>query len=112
VRGSGDGGIYSTPEDLGSFWRALFEGRIVARERVDEMIRPRSTTEDGSKRYGLGFWLHASSDAVWLEGHDAGVSFDSQHDPATDTTYTVISNSSEGAWPVSRLLSDGLDGSA
>jgi CubicO group peptidase (beta-lactamase class C family) len=112
VRGSGDGGIYSTPEDFGSFWRALFEGRIVARERVDEMIRPRSTTEDGSKRYGLGFWLHASSDAVWLEGHDAGVSFDSQHDPATDTTYTVISNSSEGAWPVSRLLSDGLDGSA
>ena len=112
VRGSGDGGVYSTVGDFSSFWRALFEGRIVPRERVDEMIRPRSTEADGSKRYGLGFWLHATGDAVWLEGHDAGVSFDSQHAPATGITYTVISNTSEGAWPVSRLLSDELDGSA
>jgi CubicO group peptidase (beta-lactamase class C family) len=109
VLGSGDGGIYSTVEDFSSFWSALFDGRIVPRDRVDEMIRPRSTVTDGSKRYGLGFWLHRSSEAVWLEGHDAGVSFDSQHDPASGVTYTVISNTSEGAWPISRLLVEGPD---
>ncbi len=109
LRGNGDGGIYSTVGDFGSFWAALFDGRIVPRERVNQMIRPRSTEADGSKRYGLGFWLHASGDAVWLEGHDAGASFDSQHDPATGVTYTVISNTSEGAWPLSRLLSEDLD---
>ena len=82
------------------------------RERVDEMVRPRSTAPDGSKRYGLGFRLHESTDAVWLEGHDAGVSFDSMHDPASDVTYTVTSNTSEGAWPLSRLLYGYLDGLA
>ena len=30
VRGSGDGGIYSTAADLSSFWQALFAGRIVS----------------------------------------------------------------------------------
>ena len=30
VRGSGDGGIYSTAEDISSFWSAVFAGRIVS----------------------------------------------------------------------------------
>jgi CubicO group peptidase (beta-lactamase class C family) len=110
VRGSGDGGIYSTAADLSAFWSALFAGRIVSIDRVREMVRPRSTAPDGSKRYGLGFWLHETTDAVWLEGHDAGVSFDSQHDPVTGVTYTVISNTSEGAWPISQLLYARLEG--
>ena len=42
---------------------------------------PRSVASDG-RRYGLGFWLHATSDAVKLEGCDAGVSFRSVRDPA------------------------------
>jgi hypothetical protein len=55
-------------------------------------------------RYGLGFWLHPTSDAVQLEGCDAGVSFRSVHDPATRVTSTVLSNTTDGAWPVSRCL--------
>ena len=39
------------------------------------MVRPRSDWPEESKRYGLGFHLHATGDAVWLEGYDAGVSF-------------------------------------
>lgn len=39
VRGSGDGGIYSTAADVSSFWRALFAGQIVAPDWVAEMIR-------------------------------------------------------------------------
>ena len=56
------------------------------------MVRPRSDWPEESKRYGLGFWLHASSDVVMLEGYDAGVSFRSVHDPRSATTHTVISN--------------------
>ena len=52
-----------------------------------------------SKWYGLGFWLHESSEVVILEGYDAGVSFRSAHDLSTQVTYTVIANTSEGAWP-------------
>src|SRR4029450_9251039 len=63
VRGSGDGGIYSTAADMSSFWRAFFAGRIVSADWVSEMVRPRSDAPKHSKRYGLGFWLHASNDA-------------------------------------------------
>jgi CubicO group peptidase (beta-lactamase class C family) len=110
VRGSGDGGIYSTAADVRSFWRSLFAGRIVSREWVAEMVRPRSDVPSESRRYGLGFWLHASSDVVMLEGYDAGVSFRSVHDPGSMTTHTVISNTSEGAWPLTNLLDELLTG--
>jgi CubicO group peptidase (beta-lactamase class C family) len=104
VRGSGDGGIYSTAADIGSFWRAFFAGRIVSEEWVEEVVRPRSDAPAHSKRYGLGFWLHASSDAVILEGRDAGVSFRSLHDPQAHVTLTVISNTAGGAWRIARHL--------
>ena len=50
------------------------------------MTRPRSDEPAGEKRYGLGFWLHATTDTVILEGYDAGVSFRSLHDPHADVT--------------------------
>jgi CubicO group peptidase (beta-lactamase class C family) len=108
VRGTGDGGIYTTAADVRRLWTALFAGRIVSVEWVEEMTRPRSTDSEGSRRYGLGFWLYESTETVFLEGYDAGVSFRSLHDPTTDTTCTVISNWSDGAWPVARHLAGAL----
>ena len=80
VRGNGDGGIYTTVGDVSSLWTALFAGRIVSSDWVREMVSPRSVAPDG-RRYGLGFWLHATTDAVILEGCDAGVSFRSVSGP-------------------------------
>jgi CubicO group peptidase (beta-lactamase class C family) len=104
VRGVGDGGAYATVADLRAFWRALFAGKIVPARWVAEMVRPRSDVPEESMRYGLGFFLHASRDQVMLIGYDAGVSFMSVHDPAPGLTYTVISNTADGAWPVLRPL--------
>jgi len=104
VRGSGDGGIYTTVADVSSFWRALFAGRIVSGALVAELVRARSDVPRQSMRYGLGFWLHESTDVVILAGSDAGVSFRSEHDPARNITHTVISNTTEGARPIARLL--------
>jgi CubicO group peptidase (beta-lactamase class C family) len=111
VRGTGDGGIYTTLADMSAFWDSLFAGRIVSKEWVAEMVRPRSDLphETLPRRYGLGFWLHPTTDTVFLEGSDAGVSFRSVHDPRSSLTYTVISNTSEGAWPLGRHLRDRLD---
>ena len=108
VRGSGDGGIYSTAADISLLWRAFFAGRIVSPEWVGEMVRARSDPPSESKRYGLGFWLHASTDIVMLEGCDTGVSFRSVHDPRVEATYTVISNTTDGAWPIARYLDERL----
>jgi CubicO group peptidase (beta-lactamase class C family) len=104
VRGNGDGGAYSTAADVSAFWTALFDGRIVSPAWVAEMVRPRSTLPSGSARYGMGFWLDPTGPGVHLEGCDAGVSFGSIHDPSTGRTTTVISNTSEGAWPILRYL--------
>jgi CubicO group peptidase (beta-lactamase class C family) len=104
--GSGDGGIYSTAADVSSLWRALFAGRLVSRDWVSEMVRPRSDVPSESMRYGLGFWLHTASDVVELHGYDAGVSFRSTHDPVSATTSTVISNTSEGTWPIETFLDE------
>jgi CubicO group peptidase (beta-lactamase class C family) len=107
VRGSGDGGIYSTAADIRSLWVAFFAGKLVPDEWVTKMVTPHSVISE-RERYGLGFWLAGSGEAVRLEGYDAGVSFRSWHHPTTRLTHTVISNSSPGAWPLTRLLCERL----
>jgi CubicO group peptidase (beta-lactamase class C family) len=104
VRGNGDGGIYSTVDDLHTFWQAMVAGRIVSAELVETMITPRHDVPAEGLRFGLGCWLHSTGPAIVMEGHDAGVSMRSVHDPATRTTATVLANTSEGAWGVAGAL--------
>ncbi|MFL6138184.1 MAG: serine hydrolase domain-containing protein [Frankiaceae bacterium] len=106
VRGSGDGGACTTVADVSKLWQALFAGRIVPPRMVAEMVRPRSDVPDERSRYGLGLWLHATSDVVMLNGYDAGASFRSVHRPSTATTHTVVSNTSSGAWRLTRALDE------
>src|SRR3712207_340674 len=75
VRGSGDGGIYSTAADIHALWSSLYAGRIVSVDRLAEMVRPVSDVPAEAMRHGLGLWLHQTRDAVILDGSDAGVSF-------------------------------------
>ena len=108
VRGTGDGGIYSTAADIHALWSAFWAGRIVSQDWVTRMVRPHSEVPQEERRYGLGFWLHPTSDTVMLVGYDAGVSFQTAHNPNRQITYTVMSNTSPGAWPVVRALDDAL----
>ena len=108
VVGVGDGGAYSTAADLHRLWEALHSGRVVSSDTLGLMVTPRSDWPEESRRYGLGFHLHETGDAVWLEGYDAGVSFTSLHEPGQDVTYTVISNWTDGAWPIIELLNNQL----
>ena len=43
-----------------------------------------------------------------LTGMDAGVSFSTMHDPQSNVTSTVISNTSDGAPPVASYLHERL----
>lgn len=104
VLGVGDGGLTSTVADLRRLWDALFAGRIVPPEWVGRMTTPSGDFPAGQRRYGLGFWLAPDGAAVQLEGADAGISLRSSYDAATGASWTVISNTSDGAWPVARGL--------
>ncbi|ANZ43345.1 serine hydrolase [Lentzea guizhouensis] len=106
VLATGDGGIHTTAADMSAFWRALFAGQIV--DDVAEVVRPRvDVPEEEPVQYARGFWVRGGTDTVMLIGSDAGVSFKSTHDPHTHTTRTVLSNTSDGAWPIARAISGG-----
>ncbi len=107
VRGSGDGGVYTTAADVSALWRAFFAGEIVSPAWVEEMTRPRSEVPP-KRRYGLGFWLQATTGTVMLVGSDAGVSFSTAHDPHSGRSFAVLSNTSDGAWPPARFLVEWL----
>jgi CubicO group peptidase (beta-lactamase class C family) len=104
VLGVGDGGLTTTVADVRRLWEALFAGRIVPSEWVARITTPSGDFRPGGQRYGLGFWLAPGGDAVYLEGHDAGISFRSVYHPRTGGSWTVVSNTSDGAWPVARGL--------
>jgi CubicO group peptidase (beta-lactamase class C family) len=101
--GTGDGGVYSTAADAARFWRALFAAEIVREETLAEMLRERSTAR-ADRDYGLGFWLPTGGRAVLLVGSDAGVAFLSVHDPDRLATWTLLSNTREGARVISARL--------
>lgn len=109
VLGNGDGGAFTTAEDLHRFWSAFLDGRIVAPETVREMVRPRHDVPAEKLRCGLGIWMHRTGAALVLEGYDAGVSFRSTHLIDTRTTVSVLGNSSHGAWPVISALERAVD---
>ncbi len=110
VRGSGDGGIYTTVADLHALWSAFLDGRVVEEPWVAEMLRPRTPVLEDGRRYGLGFWLDGTGEAIVLNGFDAGVSAVTRHEPGRSLTWSVVSNTSDGAWPVARRLADVLAG--
>ena len=110
VRGSGDGGAFSTVDDVHRLWPALLGGMIVSAATVEEMVRPRSEPDADGTSYGLGLWLSPAEGFVQLVGQDAGVSFTSVRDPRRDVTWTVIANATGAAWPVQRVVMDHVDG--
>ncbi len=108
VRGAGDGGAYSTALDLETLWEALFAGRILPIGAIDRLVEPRHDVPSEGRRYGLGFWLRPDREAVMLEGMDAGVSCRTLYDRPSGLSYTIISNTSSGAWPLAAYLDERL----
>lgn len=104
VRGTGDGGAFTTVDDMHDFWPALLGGRIVSRATVQDMLTPRSDPAEAGSTYGLGLWLDPSDGSLQLVGQDAGVSFTSVHFPRDGVTWTVIANTMGAAWPVHRVV--------
>lgn len=112
VLGNGDGGGFSTAADLHRFWRAFSAGGIVSPAGVAAMVEPRHDVPEEGLRSAMGFFLHRSTPAAYIEGYDAGVSFRSTHLAPSATTVSVLGNSSEGAWPVVAAVETAIDAEA
>lgn len=104
VLGTGDGGVFTTVDDVHRFWPALLGGLIVSEPMVAEMLRPRSEPDEHDESYGLGMWLETDTGELCIRGSDAGVSFLSIHHPGRGSTHTVLANAVDEAWPVHRVI--------
>lgn len=115
IIGASDGGAYTTVDDLAILWRAFWANEILPKELVELYATPyvSTETEEASTRYGYGLWIDEElgrQPEVYIMGSDAGVSFWSSVTRNTDLQVTVISNTTEGAWPVLRDLDSMLPG--
>lgn len=106
VVGFGDGGVFTTVHDVHRLWTALVGGRF-----GDDTLALMTTPPVADGRYGMGMWLEPTQGAVEMEGMDVGASFNSTRF-RNGTCCTVLSNTSEGAWPIVRHLADRFGGSA
>lgn len=104
VRGSGDGGAYTTLADCSALWAAFMAGRIVSPATVTAMVQPRGGEPGEQLRYGLGLWLDDPSGTVSVHGFDVGACMVSVHDLDGRYTFTVTSNKTRGAWPTAQRL--------
>ncbi len=109
VIGMGDGGAFFTLDDTTAFWDAFLTGGIVSPESVAAMTAEVSVYND-ARSYGRGFWLGPGADHVWIEGMDAGVSFQSGVFRSADVRYSVLSNTSSGAWPLVKMIDSTMAG--
>lgn len=96
VRGNGDGGAFTTVDDVHLLLTALLAGLIVPKATVAEMLHSSSDPAEDGEGYGPGVWLDRDDWAVQLCGSDPGVSFASRHHPERRITHTVIANTGLG----------------
>lgn len=106
IIGAGDGGLFTTISDMYVFWNELYKGNIISKELLEVFIKPYAKEDEDDEDttwYGHGVWMNAKDGVrqhLYIEGCDAGVSFRSGILHEENITYTVISNTTEGAWEI------------
>lgn len=113
IVGASDGGAFTCVRDLDRLWQAFLSYQLLPQELTERYITPWVTTSDerSDSFYGYGLWLLEQAPGAWrvsMVGNDGGVSFKSSVSRADNTQVTVMSNTTEGAWPVLRAIDQAL----
>jgi len=113
IVGASDGGAFTTVRDLTTLWAAFWGGEIVSRELVELYATPHVRAEPAGANtyYGHGLWIYDDGERereVYILGGDAGVSFKSGGYRNADLYVTLISNTTNGAWPLLRVVKSAL----
>lgn len=66
----GDGGIYSSIDDLAKWDTALYDNRLLTNESLNLAFTPAVRTDDPGTRYGMGWEI--SGDMLWHSGQSIG----------------------------------------
>jgi len=95
IRGGGDGGMYTTSDDLRAFWNSLFSYKILSRELTSTYLKTHYSF-DNVYGYGLGIYKRLDDSMFSIVGGDAGVGFDSRHIIREKITINILSNTTNG----------------
>jgi CubicO group peptidase (beta-lactamase class C family) len=106
--GGGDGGAFTTVEDMRRFWISLLAGRLLPQALLDRFLAPSVQMDErgDSWHYGRGVYLRQERGnwIVSVEGCDPGASLESQVWRDEGVILTVLSNTTEGAARINDLL--------
>jgi CubicO group peptidase (beta-lactamase class C family) len=91
LRGGGDGGMYTTTDDLRAFWDSLFSYRILS-EGLTKTYLSMQVRIDDTWGYGCGIYRQLDESVFSIAGGDAGVGFSSRHLLPEKLTVNVLSN--------------------
>jgi CubicO group peptidase (beta-lactamase class C family) len=105
IVGASDGGAFTTVQDIRTLWKAFWSYEILPKALVEISAQPyaRAKTQGEHTYYGHGLWIcedEGQNREIYITGCDAGVSFKSIVNHANELQVTVISNTTDGAWPV------------
>ncbi|MBP2242904.1 CubicO group peptidase (beta-lactamase class C family) [Cytobacillus eiseniae] len=102
AKGGPDGGAYVTATDMGIFWEALMNGKLLSEEITRILLTPQVNVVDDIF-YGYGGYMESNEQGVvkYIQmGYDPGVNYRSVHYPNQDLTIIVCSNKEEGAYEI------------
>ena len=94
IIGAGDGGIYTTADDLKLFWRGLFGCKLFSKDMLEQMIAPRADSDFIGGHIGLGVWVSEENGEryYWHNGLDNGVDFSTAYFPKSECVLAIMAN--------------------
>lgn len=89
----GDGGIYSSIDDLARWDAALYDQRLLKSESLRQAFAPATRTDDPSVEYGFGWRI--TGDSLWHSGETIGFRNVIVRYPQRRLTVVVLTNRSD-----------------
>jgi CubicO group peptidase (beta-lactamase class C family) len=107
LRGGGDGGLYTTTEDLRVFWDAWFSTRILS-AGLTTMYMETHHVLNATSGYGCGLYKRLDNGMFSIVGGDAGVGFDSRYVVPRKMTINILSNITNGEETLRDIILENL----
>lgn len=110
IRGGGDGGLFTTAQDLRAFWENLFANKILSPALTAAFLETRHQFDD-EDGYGCGVYIRLDKSRYSIVGGDAGVGFDSRHFVDENITVSILSNLTNGEEDLREVVMEFFDSS-
>ena len=105
LRGGGDGGLYTTTDELCSFWDSLFSYKIISEELTKTYLHTHWVFNE-AEGYGCGLYKRLNGSIFSIVGGDAGVGFYSSFLKNEKLIINVLSNITNGENDIRKIIVD------